>query len=105
MSFNDHWRAAGRNPAVRILLLGLGLVLILITPFIAIFPGPGGFLTFGAGAALVLRYSAWAKRFYVRLQRRFPKSIAWSDWALRRASARRREAIRKQRKALCEPCR
>jgi hypothetical protein len=105
MSFNDHWRAAGRNPAVRILLLGLGLVLILITPFIAIFPGPGGFLTFGAGAALVLRYSAWAKRFYVRLQRRFPRS----DCLVRLgAAAGQRPAARgdpKQRKALCEPCR
>jgi len=86
-------------------LLATGVLLILVTPLVAVFPGPGGIFTFGAGTALVLRYSKWAKRFYVRLTRRWPKAIAWSDWALRRRSPRRREAIRKEREALCEPCR
>jgi hypothetical protein len=104
MSVADYWRALGRNPAVRLVLLLLGVLLILITPLVGIIPGPGGVFTFGAGAALILKYSQWAKRFYVRLERRYPKAIAWSDWALRRPSPRRREAIRKQREAACGLC-
>jgi hypothetical protein len=85
-------------------LLVVGVLLILVTPLVGIIPGPGGVLTFGAGAALILKYSQWAKRRYVWLERRYPKAIAWSDWALRRPSARRREAIRKQREAACQLC-
>jgi hypothetical protein len=37
----------------------------------------------------------WAKRRYVRVKRWQPKAGRWMDWALRRPSAQRREAIRK----------
>jgi hypothetical protein len=37
----------------------------------------------------------WAKRRYVRFKRWQPKAGRWTDWALRRGSAKRREAIRK----------
>jgi hypothetical protein len=37
----------------------------------------------------------WAKRHYVRVKRWQPKAGRWMDWALRRPSAQRREAIRK----------
>jgi hypothetical protein len=48
---------------------------------------------------MVLKTSIWAKRHYVRFKRWQPKAGRWSDWALRRGSARRREAIRKTSKA------
>jgi hypothetical protein len=74
----------------------LGCLLLLLTPVVGIFPGPGGIIFFGAGMALVLRYSEWAKRQYVRLKRRFPWGGSWADWSLRRTSARRREDRRKR---------
>jgi hypothetical protein len=37
----------------------------------------------------------WAKRHYVRFKRWQPKAGRWTDWALQRRSAKRREAIRK----------
>jgi hypothetical protein len=38
----------------------------------------------------------WAKRHYVRLKRWQPKAGRFADRALRRPSAKRREALRKQ---------
>jgi hypothetical protein len=37
----------------------------------------------------------WAKRRYVKFKRWQPKAGKWTDWALRRRSAKRREALRK----------
>ena len=46
----------------------------------------------------------WAKRHYVRFKRWQPKAGRWADWGLRRRSAKRREAMRKQRKEIgCPP--
>jgi hypothetical protein len=42
-----------------------------------------------AGLTLILRYSALAKRTYVRLNRRWPSHGAWADWALRRKRRRK----------------
>ncbi len=95
------WHAMEQIPAVRTGLFALGLLLIAITPAIGVFPGPGGVFVFAAGAALVLKYSKWAKRLYVRLKRRHPKACEWSDWALRRPSFQRREALKKEREAVC----
>ena len=47
------------------------------------------------GAALILKTSMWAKRRYVRFKRWQPKAGRWTDWALQRRSAKRREALRK----------
>lgn len=74
--------------------LVVGCLLIASTPFVAILPGPGGFVVFGLGLGLVLRNSAWAKRRYVRIKRKRPKLGGWADWGLRRKSARRRARIR-----------
>ncbi|HEX8442164.1 MAG TPA: hypothetical protein VF631_00795 [Allosphingosinicella sp.] len=97
MSVRDQWVALGRVPAVRSLLCGLGCLLLLITPFLGVLPGPGGMVTFAAGAALVLRYSRWGKRLYARLGRRWPKAGEWGDWALRRPSYQRRQELRRHR--------
>jgi len=81
---------------VRQFLVGLGFVLIALTPLVGPIPGPGGIIVFGAGLSLILKYTGWAKRLYVRFKRRHPNKGRWADWSLRRASARRREEIRKQ---------
>ena len=89
------------HPApVRIALVASGCLLIALAPVAAPLPGPGGILVFAAGLSLVLKYSGWAKRLYVRLKRRHPKKGAWADWSLRRASARRRAALRKARESI-----
>ena len=78
-------------PPVRIALVVLGFLLIAVTPLVGPIPGPGGVIVFAAGLSLVLKYSGWAKRLYVRIKRKHPKKGAWADWGLRRASARRRQ--------------
>jgi ribonuclease P protein component len=95
------WRHLTQYPAVRSALVVVGFILIALTPVVGPIPGPGGIIVFAAGLSLVLRYSAWAKRFYVRFKRRHPKKGHWTDWGLRRASARRRQArIKAQQEAL-----
>jgi len=80
---------------VRLSLFILGIVLMVLTPFVAILPGPGGIFVFGAGLALTLRNSDWAKRRYVHFKRWQPRAGRWADWGLRRRSHLRREARRK----------
>jgi hypothetical protein len=71
-------------------------VLLVIAGFaIAPVPGPGGIFLIAPGLALILKTSMWAKRHYVKVKRWQPKAGHWMDRALRRRSARRREAIRK----------
>jgi ribonuclease P protein component len=89
------WRHLTSYPAVRTALVALGFVLIGLTPVVGPIPGPGGVIVFAAGLSLVLRYSAWAKRFYVRFKRKHPKKGHWADWGLRRASAKRRQERQK----------
>jgi hypothetical protein len=93
-------RPGGRSwdeiPLVRQALVGVGLILIAITPLVGPIPGPGGIIVFGAGLSLILKYTGWAKRLYVRFKRRHPNKGRWTDWSLRRESAKRREEIRKQ---------
>ncbi len=79
------------NPLVRSCLVAVGILLIAVTPIVGPIPGPGGIITFGAGLSLILKYTGWAKRIYVRFKRRHPNKGRWTDWSLRRASARRRE--------------
>jgi hypothetical protein len=86
-------------PPVRVALIALGCLLMLAAPIVAPLPGPGGIIVFAAGLSLVLKYSGWAKRLYVRFKRRHPRKGAWTDWGLRRASARRRHAIARSREA------
>ncbi len=99
MNIRDHWIALGRVPAIRTGLLCLGVLLMIISPLFGVLPGPGGILVFAAGLALVLKYSGWAKRKYVEFKRKHPKKGSWTDWGMRRPSARRREEIRKQQAA------
>lgn len=69
--------------------------MILLALVVGPIPGPGGMFFAGAGLALILKTSVWAKRRYVKFKRWQPKAGRWTDWALQRRSAKRREAIRK----------
>jgi ribonuclease P protein component len=94
------WRHLTNYPAVRSALVVVGFILIGLTPLVGPIPGPGGVVVFAAGLSLVLRYSAWAKRHYVRFKRKHPKKGDWADWGLRRASAKRRQEVAKARQEL-----
>ncbi len=76
-------------------LFGVGVILVTIGILIAPLPGPGGVFFIAPGAALILKTSMWAKRHYVKFKRWQPKAGRWTDWALQRRSAKRREALRK----------
>lgn len=71
-------------------LLVLGILLLVVTPPVALLPGPGGTITFIAGLGLVLRFSSWAKRRYVHFKRRWPRWGHFADRGLRRPSTKRR---------------
>ena len=95
------WRHLTNYPAVRSALVVVGFILIGLTPLVGPIPGPGGIIVLAAGLSLVLRYSAWAKRYYVRFKRRHPKKGDWTDWGLRRPSAKRRqERLKAEQEAL-----
>ncbi len=74
----------------RLCWLALGWALIALAPAVGVLPGPGGIFVFVGGLILLLRNSAWARRRYVTLKRRWPRLGHASDHAMRRPSARRR---------------
>lgn len=80
------------DSVLRIVYLGLGWLLILVTPIIGALPGPGGIFVLAAGAALLLKNSNWVKRSYVRFSRRYPKYGRLADRGLRRPPAPRGRA-------------
>lgn len=103
MMRRETWREFESRGWVQTVELILGIVLIIIGIITGPIPGPGGIFFAAPGLALVLRTSLWAKKHYVRFKRWQPKAGRWTDWMLRRQSARRREAIRKERKASGHP--
>lgn len=98
MSLGSRLLAIRDTRAAQTLMFGLGVFLMFVAaPLASPLPGPGGLLIAAAGLTLVLRTSLWAKRRYVHFKRWQPKAGTWFDWGLRRGSARRREALRKER--------
>jgi hypothetical protein len=95
MDQRGQWRKFMDNPVVEWGLFVLGIILLLLALVVGPIPGPGGIVFAGAGLALILKTSMWAKRHYVRVKRWQPKAGRWMDWTLRRPSAKRREALRK----------
>ena len=92
------------NPVVEWTAFTLGVMLLVISPLVGVIPGPGGIVVAGIGLALVLKTSMWAKRRYAKLKRvgfsiRGRQVGHLADLALRRPSARRREAIRKAQRS------
>jgi hypothetical protein len=92
----EQWRAFIDHPVVEWSIFVLGVLLMIASIPVGALPGPGGIFVFAAGLALVLKTSMWAKRRYVDFKRKQPKIGRWTDWGLRRRSARRREALRKE---------
>lgn len=86
-----------RTPMREIVMIS-GFLLILMSPVVGAIPGPGGVVVFAAGLAMVLRTSRWARKQYVRFKRWQPEAGRWTDWGLRRRSAKRREALLKAEK-------
>ena len=95
MGKKSGWRRFIDHAIVEWTLFGVGIVLLLLSPLVGAIPGPGGIIVAGVGLALVLRTSIWAKRRYVKFKRWQPRAGRWTDWALRRQSTRRREALSK----------
>jgi hypothetical protein len=93
------WRRFIDHPLVEWSLFAIGIVLLIVSPLVGAIPGPGGVIVAGIGLALVLKTSMWAKRRYVKFKRWQPKAGRWTDWALRRRSAARRDALRKAQQA------
>ncbi len=93
----EQWRRFGNHPVTQWGIFALGVLLMILSPVAGVVPGPGGIFVFAIGLALVLKTSMWAKRRYVHFKRWQPKAGRWADWGLRRASAKRREALRKER--------
>jgi hypothetical protein len=89
------WRQFINKPIIEWILLSLGVALLIVSPLVGAIPGPGGIIVAGIGLALVLKASMWAKRRYVRFKRWQPKAGRWTDLALRRQSAKRRDALRR----------
>lgn len=97
MSPRERWNEIQQIQAVRTALMVIGILLMMAAPAVGLLPGPGGVLFFGGGLALTLKYSEWAKRRYVRFKREHPRKGAWTDWGMRRRSAKRRHARDKAR--------
>jgi hypothetical protein len=95
MMTRDQWRKFMDQPWVEWSLFAVGVILIILGIVLAPLPGPGGIFLIAPGLALILKTSMWAKRHYVKFKRWQPKAGRWTDWALQRRSAKRREAIRK----------
>ena len=83
------------HPVVEWSIFGIGVLLLIASPLVGAIPGPGGLIVAGIGLAMVLKTSMWAKRRYVQFKRWQPKAGRWTDWALRRRSAKRREQLGK----------
>ena len=97
MSLGARLRAFRDTRLAQTLLFGLGLFLLFVAaPLSSPLPGPGGTLLAVAGLTLILRTSLWAKRRYVHFKRWQPRAGRWTDWMLRRSSAKRREVLAKQ---------
>jgi hypothetical protein len=98
MFSRENWRWFIDHPVVEWSIFVVGVTLMLLSPLAGVVPGPGGIFVFAIGLAMVLKTSMWAKRHYVKFKRWQPKAGRWTDWGLRRTSAKRREAARKERK-------
>jgi hypothetical protein len=95
MGRREKWARFFDNPIVEWTMFAVGVLLLIVSPLVGVIPGPGGILVAGIGLALILKSSMWAKRHYARFKRWQPQAGRWTDWALRRRSAQRREEIRK----------
>jgi hypothetical protein len=96
MGRREKWRKFFDLPVVEWSMFAAGVILLILAVVTGpIIPGPNGVLFGAAGLSLILKSSLWAKRHYVKFKRWQPKAGRWTDWALRRGSAKRREELAK----------
>lgn len=67
--------AASARRLLRAVLAGVGLLIMLLGVVIAPLPGPMGVPTIAVGLMIVLRNSFWAKRRFVALHRKHPRTV------------------------------
>lgn len=86
MAASTFLRTLVRSEPARFAQLGLGVVLMLISPLAATLPVPFpiGLFLFGGGLALVLRGSLWARWRYVRWKRAHPRAGKLTEFGLQR---------------------
>jgi hypothetical protein len=105
MANRDRWRKFMDNPVVEWAMFAAGVLLLILAVVSGpVIPGPNGVLFGAAGLSLILKSSLWAKRHYARLKK---KRVGfrgrhiiigeWTDWALRRQSAKRRKELAEAR--------
>jgi hypothetical protein len=96
MGRREKWRRFFDLPIVEWSMFAAGVLLLILAVLSGpLIPGPNGILFGAAGLSLILKSSLWAKRHYVKFKRWQPKAGRWTDWALRRGSAKRREGLAK----------
>ena len=103
MGRRETWRKILDNPIVEWGMFAAGVLLLVFAAVSGpIIPGPNGVLFAAAGLSLILKSSLWAKRHYARLKKKRVKIRGrhivigeWTDWALRRQSAKRRKELAK----------
>jgi hypothetical protein len=109
MFTRDQWRRFIDHPVVEWGMFVLGILLLIAALAVGWLPGPGGIFFAVPGLILILKSSFWARRRYAHFTRWRPKLFGrrftpgrWTDLALRRRSALRREQLRKQREQLAK---
>ena len=82
-----------RSEPFRVFQIILGILLIPVAFIVGVIsPAPIGIVIFGAGVALVLRNSRWARRRYLFYTRHHPRVRRVVDIGLRRSARRRKRA-------------
>jgi hypothetical protein len=107
MNKRERWRRFIDNPVAEWAMFAAGVILLILAAISGpLIPGPNGVLFGAAGLSLILKSSLWAKRHYARLKKKRVSIRGrhiligdWTDWALRRQSAKRREQRRKVEQA------
>ena len=106
MFSRKQWRRFFDKPLVEWGIFALGVLLIIAGLVISPVPGPGGIFLIAPGLALILKSSMWAKRHYARLKKKRVRFRGrqivigdWTDWALRRQSAKRRKEVAEARES------
>ncbi|MDX1580729.1 MAG: PGPGW domain-containing protein [Alphaproteobacteria bacterium] len=65
-----------RHPLRRYFLLLIGWIIVVFGSTLGMLPGPGGIPIVAVGVAIILANSQWAKRAFIKLQRRYPKMMS-----------------------------
>ena len=80
-----------RSEPYRVFQIILGALLLPVAGIVGLIsPAPIGIVIFGAGVALVLRNSRWARRRYLFYTRHYPRVRRAVDFGLRRGKQRRK---------------